>query len=152
MKILTKKEVLEAVDIKIIPVETPEWGEGTGVCVKEMSGIDRDHYASWLAVNLDKDSTKPDTPEQRTGLKMTLLSLTMCDEAGNPLFTQDDVKDLMKKSATALARVFVAAMDVNGMSRTSQEAIRKNSERASDGNGSASPVVSECPSPEPSEK
>lgn len=148
MKMLTKEEVLAVQDTKIQTVEVPEWGGA--VCVKEMNGVERDDYASWLTANLSDDGVR--AKEQRTAMKMKLLSLTVCDEAGNPLFAESDFDALSKKSGAALLRVFAVAMDLNGMSEKAREEIRKNSTRASDGSGSASPAASECPSPEPSAK
>ena len=41
--------------------------------------------------------------------------MSVCDEAGKPLFTDDDVPALMKKPFRAIMRIAEAAQEHNGL-------------------------------------
>lgn len=96
-KTLTKADIFKANDIKVEPVEIPEWG-GV-VYVKTMSGHERDAF--------ELSQMEGGTPaEKYADLRAKMVALTVCDEKGNRLFSVDDVQTLTKKSARALDRVF----------------------------------------------
>ena len=44
MKLLTKDQILGADDCETVEVETPEWGAGSGVLIKAMTGCERDSF------------------------------------------------------------------------------------------------------------
>ena len=51
----------------------------------------------------------------------------MVDEAGERLFSNDDVVALGKKNASALDKVFAIAQKLNGLSAADVEELEKNS-------------------------
>lgn len=108
MPVLDREAILQADDIKIEPVEVPEWG-GT-VLVKGMTGAERDRFETAMIENPGK-SSKVNLRDMRA----KLCSLTIVNENGKLLFTPADIKELTKKSALALQRVFEVARDLSGI-------------------------------------
>lgn len=112
---LSRDDILAADDRVVESVEVPEWG-GT-VYVR----------------SLTREEIRPFTDagdEMAVGM---LVSVTVCDEDGRPLFTDDDVPALEKKSVRALNRVLEKAMEVNGLGSAQAERVLGNS-----GNGQQS--------------
>lgn len=115
-KILTADEILGADDIRIESVEVPEWG-GT-VCVRGMTGAERDSYETTLLVMRGK------TQELNlNNARAKLVALCACDESGKRIFEDDQVKALGKKSASALDRVFQAAQRLSGITEADIDAM-----------------------------
>jgi len=105
---LKREDILEVKDIEIEEVEVPEWG-GT-VCVKGMSGLERDAFEASIVQAKGKG-----TKVNMENIRAKLAAQTLCDEQGERLFTDADVKLLGKKSAVALQRVFVVAQKLSGI-------------------------------------
>lgn len=105
---LSHDDILKAEDIKKELVEVPEWGGS--VWVRGMTGADRDRFeASVIEMRGTKQILHLDD------MRAKLCSACICDEHGNLLFTQADVKALSAKSANALNRVFVIAQRLSGI-------------------------------------
>lgn len=104
MAILSAAQIKAAKDakIKIVPVE--EWGGEVGI--KTLSGIERDAIA-------ESQDKKDDHFLER------FLTLVICDEGGNRLFTENDIADLRQKSNQVLNRLFEEALDHNKMTSKS---------------------------------
>ena len=106
--ILGRDDILGADDLSTRRVACPEWG-GT-VIVREMTGTQREAFEQ-AVVSTNGDDTSANT----TNLRAWLASFTMVDEAGELLFSADDVRALGDKSATALIRVCNEAQNLNGI-------------------------------------
>ena len=119
-KILNRTEILNVNDIVIEEVHVPEWGEDAIVCVKGMTGAERDKFESSLVVLRGKSQTF-----NMANIRAKLASLTICDENGKRLFSEQDVQVLSQKSASALQRVFVVAQK---LSRIGDEDIEELAE------------------------
>lgn len=117
MSILTKADILSADDLPTQTVGVPEWGGD--VIVRSMTGLERDRFDSQL---IAKEDGKTDL----SNIKARLCSLCIVDESGERLFTEAEAVELGKKSAKALARVFEAASELNGLG--AEEEIAGNSE------------------------
>jgi len=103
---LTREQILQADDRKVVPVNTPEWGGQ--VFVRSMTADERDEYEQ------DRAEAKGDDADKNLkGVRASLVARTLCDEQGDLLFTEDDVAALGKKSAKAMSRVFNAAAKLN---------------------------------------
>lgn len=100
---LNKAAILAADDLPRESVTVPEWGGE--VLVRTMTGTERDAFESSL---LDKD-------KRLENMRARLVSLTLCDESGERMFSDDEVTALGKKSAIALDRVFAVAQRLNGI-------------------------------------
>ena len=101
-KYLGRDDILKAIDEKFLDVEVPEWG-GT-VRVRSLTGLQRSQL-----LKASQDESIEDWIER-------LCAACICDENGNPVFKQEDVKELKKKNSAALNRVFNAADELNGIS------------------------------------
>ena len=119
-KILNKTEILNVNDIVVEEVQIPEWGEDATVYVKGMTGAERDKFESSLVVLRGKSQTL-----NMANIRAKLASLTICDENGKRLFSEQDVQVLSQKSASALQRVFVVAQK---LSRIGDEDIEELAE------------------------
>ena len=108
MPVLNRDDILGADDIQTEAVEVPEWG-GT-VLVKGMTGAERDRFEVAMISDPGK-STKVNLSDMRA----KLCSLTIVNENGKLLFTPADIKELTKKSASALQRVFEVARELSGI-------------------------------------
>lgn len=116
MALLTKSQILAAEDLKYRTVQVPEWGGE--VRVGSMTGLQRDHYdAAMLEARKSGDELS---------LVAALIAACVVGEDGNPIFTEDDVAALGRKSNVALRRVFDAALDLNVLSPAAMETQRGN--------------------------
>jgi hypothetical protein len=120
-KILTREEVIGAKDIKIERVDVPEWGGS--IFVKGMSGTERDHYEVEIL-----SARGTDRQANFENLRAKLASLTVCDQEGHLLFTQDDIEALASKSSRALQRIFIVAQRLSGLSQADVAALAKELE------------------------
>ena len=125
-----RKLVLDAEDIKIIPVPTPEWPKVDGhIHVRTLSGTQRERYIESIRQTIGtgkKATTKVLIAE--SGAKLAVQ--TMCNAQGELLFTKDDVTALGNKSALALIRVVDASAKINGLSDEAEEEAKNEYEPA----------------------
>jgi hypothetical protein len=105
--VLSRGEILDAMDEKMEAVEIPEWGGF--VYVKAMTGEERDALEASVVTG----------PGERNldNLRAKVVALSLVDAEGVRLFTLDDVEALGKKSASALDKVFSVAQRLSGLSR-----------------------------------
>ena len=106
--ILTKEIIVKADDVKKELLNVPDWG-GV-VYVRGMTGADRDKFEASIVQTRGKDQTL-----NMVNIRAKLASMTICDEKGNRIFSEADVKDLSNKSAHALQRIFVVAQKLSGI-------------------------------------
>jgi hypothetical protein len=123
MTVLTRDQILAAVDMKIEAVDVPEWG-GT-VHVRSLKGCERDLFE---ASRYQIKGREVELIHENTRAK--LLAVSLCDEAGAVLFSERDVVALGEKNASALDRVYEVAMRLSGLRAKDAEAKLKNSEAA----------------------
>lgn len=113
MRILTKEAILAADDLPRELVNVPEWGGD--VFVRTMTGTDRDAFEASL---IGKEG-------RMENVRARLVSLTLCNEAGERMFGDAEIAALGKKSARALDRVFSVAQRLNGIGTEQVEAAKK---------------------------
>jgi len=105
---LKREDILAVKDIQIELVPVPEWGGE--VYIKGMSGLERDAFeASVIEQKGNKQKVN------MANVRAKLAAQTLCDEEGNRLFNDADIKELGKKSASALQRVFEVAQRLSGI-------------------------------------
>jgi hypothetical protein len=124
-RVLSGKDILDADDILIEKVPVPEWGGS--VCVKGMTGQERDKYEG----DIIKSSAgkKPGSAEYNLeNMRAKLCSMTACDEDGKRLFSERDVRKLGAKSASALQRVFEVAQKLSGITDEDIESLAEGLE------------------------
>ena len=120
MTLLSKSAILCANDLQTEDVEVPEWGGA--VRVRSFTGRERDAFEASM-VRGDGRDRKVDL----TNMRARLVGLTVIDETGQRLFTDDEVDLLGAKSGAALDRVFAVAQKLNGLSGSDVEELTKNS-------------------------
>ena len=123
MALLSKKQILEAQDQKIIEVDCPEW-KGT-VRIKSLTGAERDAFEDSIMGERDKAGTREVVMKN---LRAKLVAMAAVDKDGNPLFTSGDVLALGQKNAAALDRLFTIAQKLAGITKDDLEEMVKNSE------------------------
>ena len=120
-KYLTKEQILAAPDLKVVDVDVPEWGG-----IVRVSQITAAARCTLTTLIRDKDGKVLPTAELNRMVTIGLCALAIVDDQGNQLFTEKDIEALGKKSAPALDRVFNIADDLNGVTSTVSEKLRKN--------------------------
>ena len=120
MTLLSKTAILTANDLQTEDIEVPEWGGA--VRVRSFTGRERDAFESSM-VRGDGRDRKVDL----TNMRARLVGLTVIDETGQRLFTDEEVDLLGAKSGAALDRVFAVAQKLNGLSGADVEELSKNS-------------------------
>lgn len=118
--LLGRDAILNAKDLKHEDVLVAEWG-GT-VRVRGLKGTERDEFEQSIVVQ-DGDGK---SHVESKAMRARLCSLTIVNESGTRLFTEDDVADLGGKSAAALERVFDVAMRLAGMSKDEVEKMTQD--------------------------
>lgn len=106
-----RKRILAANDIKVEPIEIPEWG-GT-YYVKVMSGTERDQFEESYA------------EQKMKAFRVRFLVVALCDEKGERVFGDDDAAELGKKSSVVINRVFEVAWKVNAFTTEAVEELGK---------------------------
>ena len=99
MTLLSKSAILCANDLQTEDVDVPEWGGS--VRVRSFTGRERDAFEASMVRGEGKDR-KVDL----TNMRARLVGLTVIDEGGQRLFTDEEVDLLGAKSGAALDRVF----------------------------------------------
>jgi hypothetical protein len=112
--LLTRQQILEAIDLKSVIVEVPEWGGS--VKVRSMSAKDRIEFEA----NQEKCKTELESI-------INLLMLTCIDENNQPLFEPSDYQKLQEKSPTAFLKLFKESLELNTLSKDQVEERAKNS-------------------------
>lgn len=112
---LSKAAILGITDFKIEKVSVPEWGGD--VYMRTITGLERDLFE-------DSYSEK-----KMRAFRVRFLVLTLCDEKGERLFSDEEIDVLGKKSSAVINRLFEKAWELNAFTNNAVETL---------GNGSAS--------------
>ena len=118
---LTREQILNADDLPTEVVNVPQWGGS--VLIRTLSGAERDAFEASIL----RSNKKGKQDMNMENLRARLVALCIVDEQGNRLFNKDDIQALGKKSALALALVFTAAQELNGMGPKDVEELAGNS-------------------------
>ena len=114
---LSKDQILAADDLHREELDIPEW-KGS-VFVRVMTGKERDQFESEVLA-ADNDKSK------LVNIRSKLCALTVCDEQGQRLFTDQELESLGGKSAAALERIFILSQKLNLISDKDVEELEKN--------------------------
>jgi hypothetical protein len=143
MSLLTRDQILDAQDLKSEDVDVPEWGGS--VRVRELTASERDAVeAASTSIRIEKGQAQTDFNKAvMEGFRARLAAYSIVDEAGNRLFTDQDMLALGKKSSSAMQRVFDVAMKLSAFTAKDVEELVGKSEAAQSG---SSPSDSASPS------
>jgi len=114
LKVLTRKDILDADDIQIWEVEVPEW-DGIVLC------------KSLTAAQVERVQNKFKGKGMK-GVTAALVAMAVVDEDGKRTFHQSDLDELSTKSIAACTRVLKVIMEQNAMEEEDLEELAKNSE------------------------
>lgn len=115
---LTKEQILASSDFRMDTVKVPEWGGE--VMIRTMTSRDRDAWEAEAIATRQAGKVAPENARAR------YVARVLCDERGALLFSAEDVEALGQKNATALVRVFSAALELNSITAKDLEEIEKN--------------------------
>lgn len=119
MALLTRDAILQAQDLPTERVVVPEWnGE---VLVRALTGAERDTFEQSIVEQRGKS-----TRMNLQNLRAKLVALTVVDEEGKRLFSDEDAKLLGQKSAAALNRIFEVAQRLSGLRPEDVEELAGN--------------------------
>jgi hypothetical protein len=115
--------VLGAQDRAFELVEVPEWG--VSLRVMALSGIQRDRYQNSTLVYGTNDQGMPAvTGYNPVNSTARLVSMSVVDDDGKPIFSEADVLDLGDRNATVLERVAAVARQLSGLTADAVEAAK----------------------------
>lgn len=108
-KLLDKASIFGKSDIETRTVPVPEWGGD--VQVRGLTGFERDAFESTI---LDQRGKKAKVDLRNA--RARLVSMTVVNDKGELLFSDDDIPMLGTKSASALDRIYDVAAALSGLS------------------------------------
>ncbi|KPV54678.1 hypothetical protein SE17_02305 [Kouleothrix aurantiaca] len=120
MALLSRADILQALDLPRERVAVPEWGGE--VYVRALNGSERDSLEAWMLEMNGKGAQ-----DLYANFTARLAAMTMVGEDGENLFTLADIQVLGKKSANALRRVMDVAQRLSGVTQADVEELTKNS-------------------------
>ncbi len=109
---LTREQILNAVDCELTKVEVPEWGGE--IYIKSLSGAESEQL---------KEATENSDLTDAEKMAVT-LAISIVDENGHPLFTRDDMVELSKKSFRVLVRLIDKFNEVNGFTQSVEDTAK----------------------------
>ena len=110
---LDRNSILQMDDLPKEQLSVPEWGGD--VWVRTLTGTERDSF--------EQSKVQKKNKPNLNNVRARFAVLTICDEKGERLFTDNDAEALGKKSAAALDRVFEVAQRLNGFSDDDQREL-----------------------------
>lgn len=114
-KFLTRDEILAFQDRKTEVVHVPEWD--SDVRIMEMSAADRESFERLvLRVNAESNKVESDI----SNLRSKMVAISVVDEDGKRVFSDEDVQALSLKHHDAIRRIYNAAMNFNMMGAESE--------------------------------
>lgn len=116
---LTREEIMALDDRPVHVVVNREWGP---VILRGLTTAERASVID-AAAQVQADDLKG-APVMETAVTMVILSVV--DETGARLFSEDDRADLMGKSGEVIQELAEAAMQFNGMTADAVEEAEKN--------------------------
>lgn len=120
LKDLTKQDIIDADDITIEPVDVPEWGGR--VYVRVMDGPSRDAFELSMMKGRGKAAKM-----SMENVRAKCAAATICNAAGERLFSDKEIELLSKKSGAALNRVWEVSARLNGLTEKDVEELAGNS-------------------------
>lgn len=116
---INRADIEKAADLPTEAVLVPEWGGE--VLVRGLNGTDKDQF---LAETMKKggDGKALDYKD----ITARLVARCLVDEAGERLYSDDEIGALGRKSGAVLGRLFKVAQRLSGLEEQAAEAAEKN--------------------------
>jgi len=119
-KFLTRDDILGINDLPYEDVLIPEWGNRY-VRVRALTGAERDAFEQSIVEQRGKS-----TRMNLKNIRAKLVALTVVDEDGKRVFSDEDAELLGRKSAVALNRIFEVAQRLSGLRPEDVEELAGN--------------------------
>ena len=116
---LTKEQIQAGLRGPLLTVDVPEWAGS--VSLKRISAADMVRLRDLYATDGDAES-----PQRNLDAACELLAMTLCDEAGGPMFTADVLRTWDHSQIGIFNRLLEAAQKHNQLDKESGEGIVKN--------------------------
>ena len=100
-QLLSRDAILKAQDLPTQDVAVPEWGGA--VRVRALTGAERDAFEASITTGKGKNLSVV-----MENVRAKLVAMTVVDGEGKRVFSDEDARELGRKSAAALDRVFKA--------------------------------------------
>lgn len=152
MGALSKDDILKPRPWPVERVETPEWGEGSFVYIRLLTGAERDWYEQ------GRYKVREVGRERKVDFDLSndtarICCVAMSDADGKRLFGDQDAEAVGRLEGPALGRVGEAAKRLNKLDVQALEDAKKNSEPTPNGeSSSSSPEAAERPPPNSSKR
>ncbi len=118
-RFLSRDEILSINDLPTEEVYVDEWK--AWVRVRALTGAERDAFEQSVVETRGKS-----TRMNLRNIRAKLVALTVVDEDGKRVFTDEDAELLGRKSAAALNRVFEVAQRLSGLRPEDVEELTGN--------------------------
>jgi hypothetical protein len=112
---LTAEQILAADDLGLLKVSVKEWGGEVYIRVMTVGELDA-YQREWVG--------KRDTGVENFRTKF--LAKCLCDQAGQRLFSDEQIETLAAKSAKVVGRLFDKAAAHNAITEKDVEELAKN--------------------------
>lgn len=112
---LTAEQILAADDLGLLKVNVKEWGGEVFIRVMTVGELDA-YQREWVG-------------KRETGVenfRTKFLAKCLCDQAGQRLFTDEQIDKLAEKSAKVIGRLFDKAAAHNAITEQDVEELAKN--------------------------
>lgn len=122
---LSKQDIIKVKDSVVERVDVPEWnGE---VFLRSITASERGQIEA--AAASFRESKGKDASFART-FTVKIVAMSLCDENGARLFSDDEVAHLGQKNARVIARLAERAQHLSGFSKEDLDELEKNSSGA----------------------
>jgi len=116
---LSKADMLQPRSRRIVEVDVPEWG---GVVrVQELTTSERSKFETSLQGKKGKSD-----PSRTVTVRERLIVLSVVDEQGQRVFSDEDIPALSEQPIKAIERIFNTIQDVSGFSNDDVADLEKN--------------------------
>lgn len=119
MTLLSIEQIISVDDRKTTDVPCPEWGGE--VRLRSLTGSERDELEH-------SQRRRANAMPDNRGLRKRLIRMSAINKDGSPMFDEKTIKELERKNAAVLDRLFGEAMKLAGLSDDDVEVLEKNSE------------------------
>jgi hypothetical protein len=131
-RILSAKDILDVDDLETLDVDVPEWGG-----IARLRVLNGEQLLQFFAKQKEMSNLQS---------SMLLLAMSLIDENGTPLYTEDQIAQISKKSFKVITRLAKKAMELNALSEDKEEA-KAQEEKVKNVSGEGVQDASPTPSP-----
>lgn len=122
-KILTREDFLSGNHLRRELVEVEELGGA--VYMRELSTAQLLSFRARVK-QLQKSGAKETTPDQSIELIVLIISMTVCDQSGQLLFTKEDMQKLMDNKPAVIIQLGSKALEMVGLDNQLMSEVAAN--------------------------